>query len=220
MSEPLQLPPMPDRETGEPRPPRAPVIRPAKNSRQRWSRFRVPKPPPGEGPPLEWDYGSLKRQIEAFFVTMVIFIGFFTVYDLLDSDRGMFDWATDRTMWILFVVFSFLFSFGVYIGTVAAGADWLMQRKHFIKTYELTSIELEPAINKYTFELQDRYGNEVSVSELALLGNRRLWNLVYNGIRHSVVNGAYIDSRAISRLQLHREVAMRDARRSQSPEAE
>lgn len=215
------LPPMPDRRSGRPRPPRAPVDRGgARNAPQPWSRFRVPKTPAGEGPPLEWDYGSIKRQIAAFGITLGVLVVFLSLYGFLQG-RGAFDWASSTGMWIGILAFSVLYSFSVYIFSVAAGADWLAQRKNFIKTYELTSIKMGNTPGDYDLELYDKEGRHVTIKESTLAGNPDLWDLVYNGIRHSVANGAHIDPDAAHKLRLQQEVALRDtAQPDQSTETE
>ncbi|HVW43697.1 MAG TPA: hypothetical protein VHC18_20345 [Amycolatopsis sp.] len=69
--------------------------------------------------------------------------------------------------------------------------DDQMGRVRIVKTYELTEITVRgTAAGGYNIELRDRNGGEADTALDFLYENHDLWDLVYNGIRHSVAAGA------------------------------
>lgn len=95
---------------------------------------------------------------------------------------------------------------------ISAGADWFMDRKTLIKTYELVQVAVEKDMSEGELHLRDQRGQQVSVGLASLQSNETLWDLVYNGIRHSVVNGAQVNRMAVERLHLWDEVTLREQR--------
>src|SRR5207249_2037980 len=84
----------------------------------------------------------------------------------------------------------------------AAGADWVRNRKEWVKTYELTEIEMHLHRAGIELFLKDGSGRSFSSRLADLQANRDLWDLVYNGIRHSLANGAKANSYARNALKL------------------
>lgn len=87
---------------------------------------------------------------------------------------------------------------------MSAGADWLGVGKDiFIKTYELTTVKVFVDGAAHVIDMTDKYGGSVRVKTFALQQNHELWDLVYNGILHSVhVGGAETNKRARDYLLL------------------
>nr|WP_242687650.1 hypothetical protein [Actinopolyspora sp. BKK2] len=110
------------------------------------------------------------------------------------------------TWWLwLFVVLSpvpFLFVGGAI--RISAGADWLRYGKNgFVSTYELTAVKITTGGASRHLVLEDKHGNSMDVQLTNLQMNRELWDLVYNGILHSVRgNGAETNKLARTFLDL------------------
>lgn len=156
------LPPMPDRHTGEPRPPKAPILKPSREPLQPWRRRKIPRPPKNEGPVLEWSYNDARTYRWTFAVTVVLLMLFMTARNLFNLPEPDW-WFTNWWGWAIAVVgglIMLLFGRGF---RYSAGADWLMQRKEFLKTYELTSIKMEKDFDEGTLDLDDRHGNGMVV---------------------------------------------------------
>lgn len=74
---------------------------------------------------------------------------------------------------------------------IAAGAHWLYHKRRWIRTYELESVRIAGGLTANDLALgQD--GKELLIRVDNLQENPALWDLVYNGIRHSVANGAAV----------------------------
>ena len=115
-----------------------------------------------------------------------------------------FGWMSTWWLWLLIAPWPLLvaWSFGGY--HMSAGADWVNVRGGFIKTYELVSVKVTTGGGgSYYLDIKDRHGNEVQTQLGMIQQNRALWDLVYNGILHSVHRGhATTNRRALDRLQL------------------
>lgn len=185
-----ELPPKPDATTGLPRPPRAPGFHKEDKPPKEQDRDRVqdpskaPSPPDGEGPVLEWYRSSRRNAVltgAAAFVIMVL--------GLTLIRGGEIAWMQFWFVWAILV----LASLGVYASSrateCAAGAAWLKVGKTWVRLYELTSIQARVRSNAIHIDLKDRAGREVKVSTSALQEDRDIWDLVYNGILHSVIAG-------------------------------
>ncbi len=72
------LPPKPDPQTGEPRPPHAPLEPDWKRPEDKHENgeSKVPQSPEREGPILEWFYPTLGRGGAFIGIALVIFVGF------------------------------------------------------------------------------------------------------------------------------------------------
>ena len=117
-----------------------------------------------------------------------------------------FNWITEIRVWpawlIILGIFPILY-LSLRADQVAAGADWVQSGKQWVRTYELTSITLKPSGPNLMLQLIDRDGRKVRMSWSRIQDNRELWDLVYNGILHSVYLGhAEVDSGARHHLKL------------------
>ncbi|MGH3387447.1 MAG: hypothetical protein ACRDOO_01050 [Actinomadura sp.] len=109
------------------------------------------------------------------------------------------------TNWLAILVLSTLgMLFTVWgDGGLAAGADWLLYRKEWIKTYELASIKLGVPRSRDTLILKDGDGRKFSMGLKMLQDNPEIWDLVYNGMLHSAHHGrATVNDCARERLLL------------------
>jgi hypothetical protein len=206
-----ELPPMPDRHTGQPRPPRAPARDGKDESHVPWNARRVPQPPDGEGPVLEWHYKNRESQLLQFGIAALIVVVFGTV------TQGGLTWTRHWALWGVVIATGMLVLFAARTQRYSAGADWFMHRKEFVKTYELTSIKYTKDFGDGDIDLDDHHGGGVKASLTAVWDNPDLWDLVYNGIRHSVANGAQVNDLAVTRLRLYDVVRLRDQRRGEQP---
>lgn len=204
------LPPMPDRQTGEPRPPKAPIKKTSTDKPVPWNAKKVPQPPEGEGPVLEWDYADSRTYRWVFGVTAVLLMVFLSVKGALDSSDWL--WYADWRMWLTVAILAGLMALTGRTMRISAGADWFMDRTAFIKTYELSSVTMGKSWDQGEVKFFDRHGNRLDVELGSLRLNGKLWDLVYNGIRHSVLNGAEVNVMAVQRLQLYEVLEMRERR--------
>jgi hypothetical protein len=188
--DPTALPQVPDSETGLPRPPRAPgrvSARPA-----RFDRFRVsdpasaPAPPPGQGPVLAW-YRTTKR-----YAIQVGAGGALAVAVLVWLRTGFrVFWLTYWWVWVALAVIGLLVGYTQLRGDdqCAAGVEWLRGRKSWVRTYELVKVKSLLAIGTPLISMEDSEGRRLSLPLTTLQSDRLLWDLVYNGILHSVIAG-------------------------------
>ena len=86
---------------------------------------------------------------------------------------------------------------------MTAGADWLLMHGVCLNTYRLREIRVTTGVGTYHLVLIDTEGETIDTQVHYLQKNRRLWDLVYNGILHSIVyNSADVNRRAVEHLQL------------------
>lgn len=196
-----KLPPKPDPATGLPRPPAAPLDNSwGRGHRGPTDRTKAPpNPPPGRGPALEWTSRTWRDFFGGLALVLVIAFGF------LALRNGSVDWITDWKFLLVIVIISVL---GVLVavwisGGQAAGNDWVRDGKKWVKTYELAEVKLGEPRAKDTLILEDADGRKFSIGLMMIQSNPSLWDLVYNGMLHSVYyNGATINERAREKLRL------------------
>lgn len=90
--------------------------------------------------------------------------------------------------WIIPVVGAVLIGWNVRGAYFAAGADWLQSRRHWVRVYELASIKYITKPGGFSVLLQDSQGGSAGGDLRDLQSNPALWDLVYNGILHSVAS--------------------------------
>lgn len=192
---------MPDKKTGEPRPHRAPVaVTSQHRGKTNPKRAQFPSAPPGEGPVLEWYQATNDTGVKAG-----LFASFLVFAFLCLKDWG-FDWVTTWGLWVFVIIPIPAFYFYVRSGGFSAGADWFAtSKKTYVKLYELTKVTVTNSVGvqPWGLELQDKHGGFAGVSLREVQQNRELWDLVYNGIAHSVLRGAATaNEQALDKLQL------------------
>lgn len=201
---PTQLPPRPDPRTGEPRPPRAPGFikwdKPPKDqdSERDRSERRKPTPPQGQGPVLEWYRHSQRYAIGMGVAgTVVIGIG-------IGFRQGLdYSWLSIPWMW-LFLAVAGLGMYGIFRKVdPAVGADWLKVGRTWVPLYELADIKVRHRGMSMHLDLKDGAHRKVQVRVDELQEDRDMWDLVYNGLLHSVlVNCASTNTAVHSRLKV------------------
>ncbi|MCA1708285.1 MAG: hypothetical protein LC808_35420, partial [Actinobacteria bacterium] len=130
---------------------------------------------------LEWFQTTRVDAIIPGLIMVLVAIGYLTW-----RDWG-FGWMSTWWLWLIVLVGLPIFYFAIGGHHMSAGADWLNSRGSFVKTYELTSIKVSTGGGgSYYLNLEDGQGNEVSIQLGVIQQNRALWDLVYNGILHSV----------------------------------
>ena len=179
-----ELPPKPDVRTGEPRPPEAPLVESMGRSRyeqdHETSTRRKLNPPEGRGPVLEWYQDNQRSGVKYFFV------GFFFIVIGLTLKEWGFQWVQYWQAWPWPVALGLVFYFWSRREIVAAGADWYKKGKYWVDIYDLKSVKIKTGPGRLDLEMDDRSGRGVATTCLVIEKNRKLWDLVYNGIVHSV----------------------------------
>lgn len=196
-----QLPPRPDPQTGQPFPPFPPGSDPngkPELDRHRETRLsRKPSPPPGLGPVLAW-YGESRhgKVFRAIFGLIFLAAGM----SVLAAFQGEspFAWVGAWPVWLIFIVGTLLMSKPWKLGTTYAGADWLTGKagrkdpNQALMLYEIVKVRTSVAAGHRYLRLEDRNGYWLDMTFSAWQKDARIWALVYNGILHSVANGADI----------------------------
>lgn len=214
------LPPRPDPQTGEPFPPpglsyfgskdTAPERNPYRESRI----SHKPHPPPNSGPVLAWHRENRTGKIATFLAGVTITTLLLSLISIFQGDSfgaALQYWP----VWAIIIGGSLLatgpFSYMGY----SAGADWLQvdrvrwgkHKRIWVDLYELTRVHATYGGTTFHLELYDKdVGIARSFQELQQ--DRRIWDLVYNGILHSVANGATVSKQAIGILELHKTPAL------------
>lgn len=208
----LALPPRPDPQTGEPFPPHglAYLGRDDKPEDDPGRETRVshrPDPPAGMGPTLVWHRENTRGRVVLVLVAFALLVAGAGVLSLLKY--GDLQVYTAWPVWIILVLGTVLISSPFSTMTHSAGADWYqvqrnrlgIKKSNHIKLYELTKIRVNYGGTTLHLEMHDGdNGTYRSFEELQK--DRRMWDLIYNGILHSVANGATISNQAIGALDL------------------
>lgn len=204
------LPPQPDPQTGEPRPPQAPrVLGLSRDSAK--TTASAGAPPAGRGLALavhgdEWWSAPVAALILSV-ITAIIFS--------FESD----DWFGDPfSLCLIGMVFAVTL-IREWKVKIVAGADWLRINNKWVDTYTLTHIELRGLWFGWMLRLKDNDGRRVRTYMSDLEANQEVWALAYNGMLHSAHNGAHINNVAAGILQLKPgfEAMRHQARRTEIP---
>lgn len=208
------LPPRPDPETGQPFPPHGRgwkgKDRSPEDDRDRETRLsHRPDPPSGKSPVLAW-YKDSKRGKAALFLTCIaMFSVAMTFVSIVDGDPPL-SWASLWGVWLGICVFSLLITRPLTYTVLSAGADWcqlqfvrfgVTYRRQFVKFYELRDITTVAGPTALYIKLSDD-NDFIDLPRVEWQPDRRIWDLVYNGILHSVAAGAKVDANAHAFLEL------------------
>jgi hypothetical protein len=189
------LPPQPSTETGQPRPPQAPVYGTIYTYVPKFDAARTPGPSSQSSPTLEtyaasnrmtWSYGAAALIIVMAVLTVLYRVSWVTLW-----------WAWAALALVVATTYTF-----TRTGFYAAGADWVRNRTDWVKTYELAEIEVHLSSAGTELFLKDGSGRSLNGRLGDLQANRDLWDLVYNGIRHSLAHGATVNRYARNALKL------------------
>lgn len=196
------LPPRPEPQTGEPFPPhgrafkgidRAPEL-----NRSRETRLsHKPDPPPGMGPALVWHKESKRGKVTTFVGSFALLFVGGSLIAVLDGG-GPFDWMGAWQLWAIILVTAYLITGPLTYVVLSAGADWFQattvrfgvrRKTTVIRFYELREIKADFAgVTWWLTLMGDEGGIHLALHEWQY--DRRMWDLVYNGILHSVAAGA------------------------------
>lgn len=212
------LPPRPDPTTGEPQPPRAPAVVGA------WSGF----PDKGRsanshrpGQEQRWfshaepilELAQARRRHALRFaagqplVSGLILAVLVIAYLLINNARtDNYPLAGEAGTWAVILVlvvagYTAIRYFQHRKQLVYAGAGWAGEgsgRAECVTTYDLTRI----AVTGDTLHLTGTDGGKLALPLGLLEGSPPLWDLIYNGLRHSAAAGAEVDPATRERLRL------------------
>ncbi|WP_235871134.1 hypothetical protein [Rhodococcus spongiicola] len=113
-----------------------------------------------------------------------ILLAFFTV------TTGGFDWVDDWFPWIWTGLTGAFMYWRTGQEWMAVGAVWVQEGPKWVNTYELVRIRFSVDGLRRVLRLQDASGREIhSFSLRNVQSNPLMWDLVYNGILHSVASG-------------------------------
>ncbi|RZS39227.1 hypothetical protein EV193_104443 [Herbihabitans rhizosphaerae] len=182
-----ELPPRPDPATGEPRVPfvssaytGSAVAPDAADT----GAGEPPTPPDGEAPALAWSRNDRQVLMWTGIATVGFGILFFTVIQGLS-----FDWMSYWWTWLSLAVVAAAVVWRNAGDTISAGADWVRYRDKWVKTYDLTSAKVRTWGPILKLELRDTGGRKVSIHLSDLNDDPYVFDLVHNGILHSIVAG-------------------------------
>lgn len=203
----LSLPPRPDRN-GEPRPPHAPRF---KYVGQQPDNGRKPEAPyQGDGPVLTWYRETPTDKIMMLVISLALVFGGASLISWFSGD-GPFGWADWWVMWVFYGVLALLIAAPMSIETHSAGAYWFNKTttrlwlwtvgESTVSLYDLTKVDIDINIGEAPLRLESPTG-ALTIPFEEWQGTRLMWDLVYNGIVHSVANGARISDRAWKWLEL------------------
>jgi hypothetical protein len=122
---------------------------------------------------------------------------------------GGLGWVSVWWLWLALPGLAWLTSMLVRGHKISAGADWLNCRGGIVCTYELSDITVTSHAGGHGLELKDAHGGTADADFGLIQVNRDLWDLVYNGILHSVAGGAETNKLAVKRLHLEEALAIR-----------
>ncbi|WP_226435131.1 MULTISPECIES: hypothetical protein [Rhodococcus] len=132
---------------------------------------------------LEWDQPTLRDQYFAAAVMAGLSIALISV-------QAGFEWIHWWWYWTIVVTFSWIIFRACGNSWSAAGATWVQWRSSWVDTYHLTRIQFSADGYARVLRLKDVHGNTIHSFKIHdLQANPDLWDLVYNGILHSVASG-------------------------------
>jgi hypothetical protein len=99
-------------------------------------------------------------------------------------------------VWLIAVVAGVGIFFSVKADRCAAGADWFMYQKSWVKNYDLVEIKTRFYSNTIYVYMTDGEGRKVEAPLTAIQQDRLIWDLLYNGILHSIAGGAELKGTA------------------------
>ncbi|MGH3491679.1 MAG: hypothetical protein ACRDRL_08625, partial [Sciscionella sp.] len=139
--------------------------------------------PSDRGPIFEWSQESPRGALNGGLIMALILAAF------LSLKYGGFIWVTIWWWWLIIVGFSLLVARAFSNVWLAAGASWVQYGKEWVDTYTLTDVKIGAAGVNQMLRLTDFAGRKISLKLRQTQRNPALWDLVYNGILHSVVTG-------------------------------
>ncbi|MGH3831930.1 MAG: hypothetical protein ACRDRS_16030, partial [Pseudonocardiaceae bacterium] len=133
---------------------------------------------------LEWRQDSTTWAIISGLLMAGIGISVYTV------DEHGFGWVSIWWLWLPLIIFGLAVYWVTSKSWLAAGATWLQNGEVWVDVYELVTIDIKASGAKLNLRLTDSTGRTIGSLSLAdTQRNQALWDLVYNGILHSVATG-------------------------------
>ncbi|MBE9373011.1 hypothetical protein IQ251_00980 [Saccharopolyspora sp. HNM0983] len=162
----------------------------------------------GSRPEGPWRYGI--REAARIVGVSIAVLGLISIGPFLVEGPP---WSAPNTgvrvgFWLLWPVLLLQFltyAYGNRLSPCSAGAEWLRGADgRWVRTYELTRITARRnAALALVLEFHDRRRRTLEISVDSLRNNPRVWDLVHNGVLHSVVaNKALTNTRLHTSLQL------------------
>jgi hypothetical protein len=163
------------------------------------------------GPVLAWHRDSVVGQVLRCLVAVTTVVAGVVLISLVNGD-GPWELLRHWQIWLIVLVGSYLMSSPLEVSTVSVGSDWFQTshgrrwyrraRTNYLKLYEL--IEVTGSADGGAPELYLSDGERAMRRRIdELQPDRRTWDLIYNGILHSVAAGAEIDVVSAALLHLH-----------------
>ena len=171
------------------------------------------------GPALAWWQRGAKEGVRRLVFSLVVAMVIMAAASLFgDFQLHAFEfWQA----WAIIVVGAYLMADPLERQTISAGADWVQWKRRpkwyqrrrdrgtFLKVYRLTKIEGYGAGAVLYLRIVDEDGRGIDRTRTDLHSDRRIWDLMYNGIQHSIANGCEINSLATQMLHLENSPALR-----------
>ncbi len=95
-------------------------------------------------------------------------------------------WMTEWIFWLIVLFAPVMIFVSGRRRWMAAGAEWFASNTGWVKVYELTKVELAGSGASPQLYLTDAEGRVAHAELRRMQANSRLWDLVYNGIIHSI----------------------------------
>lgn len=159
---------------------------------------RAPPAPPGQSPTLAWHYETRADKllqgvsVSAWIVVPLLLA---VLINWISGDR--FEWlALGWTgTWVLVV--GLVLACGLFLprDRLAAGHDWFRKGRSWVRTDQLSEVNVSFYTTSTGIGLCDRQGRTVSVDEFSLKHEPEMYRLVIEGVRSSLDNGADANER-------------------------
>lgn len=142
-----------------------------------------PPPPEGMGPALEWLQDTRATAWKATFACWALGAVAFTAMNGVA-------WMTAWFMWLYFPAMWWAMFRVVKVKWLSVGAVWVQDRWQWVNMYELTRIRFAVNGVNRVLRLDDSSGRTLDPLDLRdAQANPAMWDLIYNGILHSVASG-------------------------------
>lgn len=213
---------MPDRRTGLPAPPPAPFHSPrARSGRQVLPFWTRPK---GTGPRMACFVAPLQRKrfviglLGGLAATPLVALVLILTAKGGASISQRLEFLTNWWVWPVYAALAALCGVAASstrVERTSAGVDWLKhndwsskRRSDTVDTYRLDTVAIDHSGRFPELFLRDRATRELTLRLDELQAVPKLWDLVYNGILHSVRDGAMTNEAAEVELQLRQRIPM------------
>jgi hypothetical protein len=145
---------------------------------------------------LAW-YHSTRRA--AIYATIGAVIAAAFLLSLRDGFQ--FRWVHYWELWAGLAVIGLLVGLTQRKGTeCSAGVEWVRGRKAWVRTYELVKVTTSASPTGVSLTMRDADGRRLTISLATAQSDQLLWDLLYNGILHSVINSK---AETNGRIHLH-----------------